>query len=76
MRVLPQVGMAVRIVHLGATEDALVEDVLDAGRTVVAGGRRFTLRRLNGRYVLEGERSYGPRLALTGPAGTMGAAGQ
>jgi hypothetical protein len=63
-RALPRVGMAVRLVHLGHTEDAVLEEVLDGGRTLVAGGRRFTLRPLTGEHVAEGEPYYGLRLVL------------
>jgi hypothetical protein len=63
-RPLPSVGMAVRIMHLGAVEEAVIEDVRDEGRTLVVGRERFTLRRVNGRFVREGEPSYGTRLAF------------
>jgi hypothetical protein len=59
--------MAVRIANLGRTTDAEVEEVLEGGRVLVAGGRRFTLRPLTGQWVAEGEPYYGPRLLL-GPA--------
>jgi hypothetical protein len=60
----PHVGMPVRIQHLGATEAARVEALRDDGRTLVAGGRTFTLRRLNGHFVLDGDPYYGTRLRL------------
>lgn len=63
-RVVPVVGMAVRVCHLGATEDAEVEAVEDGGRTVVAAGQRFTLRPLNGHFIRDSEPSYGTRLML------------
>ena len=66
LRPLPVVGMPVRVVHLGAVEHGVVEAVLDEGRTLVVGGQRFTLRRLNGRFVREGEPSYMTRLAFGG----------
>jgi hypothetical protein len=76
-RVIPQVGMPARVLHLGSAEETVVEAVLDDGRTLVAGGaRRFTLRRLTGRYVLEGEPYFGTRLALAPGPGTMAPAGQ
>jgi hypothetical protein len=56
--------MPVTIAHLGRTEDAVIEEVRDAGRTLVAGGRAFTLRRLTGEWVAEGEPYYGLRLVL------------
>ena len=61
---MPYVGMPVRVVHLGAVEPAVISDVRDDGRTLVAGGERFTLRRVNGRFVREGEPPYGTRLAF------------
>ncbi len=60
----PYVGMAVRVVHLGTVEAAEIEAIADDGRELLVGGRRFTLRRLNGHFVLEGEPSYGTRLQL------------
>ena len=54
--------MAVRILHLGAVEHGVVEAVLDDGRTLIVGGERYTLRRLNSRFVRDGEPSYGTRL--------------
>jgi hypothetical protein len=65
-RLVPYVGMRVRVIHFGVIEDAVVEDVLDAGRTLVVGPARFTLRRLNGHYVEESAPYYGPRLVLLG----------
>ena len=62
LRPLPAVGMDVRILHLGAVEHGVVEAILDEGRTLVVGGDRYTLRRLNSRFVREGEPSYGTRL--------------
>jgi hypothetical protein len=56
--------MRVRVIHLGAVEEAVIEEVRDQGRTLVVGRERFTLRRVNGRYVREGEPSYGTKLAL------------
>ena len=62
LRPMPVVGMPVRILHLGAVDHGVIEAVLDEGRTLVVGGERFVLRRLNGRFVREGEPSYGTRL--------------
>ena len=67
LRPVPVVGMAVQVLHLGAVEDGVIGEVLDDGRTLVVGGERYTLRRLNGRFVREGEPSYGTRLRF-GPA--------
>jgi hypothetical protein len=65
---MPRVGMPVRVVHLGHSEDAVIEAIADEGRTLVAGGRSFTLRRLTGEFVAEGEPYYGVRLVLSDPA--------
>jgi hypothetical protein len=54
--------MPVRVVHLGLVEEAVVEHVSDDGRTLVVAHERFTLRRVNGRFVRDGEPSYGTRL--------------
>lgn len=64
MRVAPVAGMEVRVIHLGAEEPAVVEDVLDGGRTVVVAGERFALHRLTGHWVREGDPYYGCRLAF------------
>jgi hypothetical protein len=56
--------MAVRIAYLGAIEEAVIEEVLDDGRTLVVGEERFTLRRVNGRFVREGEPPFGTRLVF------------
>jgi hypothetical protein len=66
MKVVPRVGMGATVVILGSSERVAVEAVRDDGRTVIAGGRIFTLRALTGRFVLEGEPYYGPRLVLDG----------
>jgi hypothetical protein len=63
-RVQPHVGMEVRLVHLGAIETGRIAEIRDDGRTLVVGERTFTLRRLNGHFVLEGEPYYGTRLLL------------
>lgn len=63
-RPLPRVGMEVGIVHLGVTTPAVVEQVLDGGRRVVAGGETFELSRLTARFVRTGDPYYGVRLAL------------
>ncbi len=64
MRVVPRIGMAALIVHLGAEEEAVVEEVLDGGRVVVAAGRRFALHPRTGGFVREGDPYYGVRLVL------------
>lgn len=63
-RPLPYVGMAVRVVYLGAVEEAVIDEVRDDGRTLVVGDDRFTLRRVNGRFVRDGEPPYGTRLVF------------
>jgi hypothetical protein len=67
-RPLPRVGMPATIVHLGVRTPAVVEQVLDDGRTLVAGGQTFELSRLTAHYVRAGDPYYGVRLALS-PAG-------
>jgi hypothetical protein len=57
--------MPVQVMHLGVTEDALVEEVLDAGRTLVVGGEAYTLRHLNGWFVRREQPYYGTRLLLS-----------
>ncbi|MCW2992201.1 MAG: hypothetical protein JWM73_2795 [Solirubrobacterales bacterium] len=64
MRVVPQVGMAARVVHLGSEEDAVIEEVRDGGRVVVAAGITFVLHPMTGRFVREGDPYYGIRLVL------------
>jgi hypothetical protein len=65
MRVVPHVGMTATIVHLGAEEPAVVEEVRDGGRVVVAaGGVTFVLHPRTGRFVREGDPYYGVRLVL------------
>jgi hypothetical protein len=56
--------MAARIVHLGTKEATVVEEIQDGGRVVVAGGQRFVLHPMTGRFVREGDPYYGVRLVL------------
>jgi hypothetical protein len=63
-RSVPYVGMPVRVIHLGRTDVSQIEEVRDGGRTLVVDGRAFTLRRLTGEHVAEGEPYYGVRLVL------------
>jgi hypothetical protein len=65
-RPFPYAGMPVRVMHLGVTEAAVIEEVRDEGRTLVVDGVPFTLRRLNGWFVRDGEPYYGTRLVLAG----------
>jgi hypothetical protein len=66
-RAFPYPGMPVNVMHLGVTEEAVVDEVRDDGRTLVVGTDTFTLRRLNGWFVREGEPYYGTRLLLEPP---------
>lgn len=61
-RPLPTIGMPVIVVHLGAREDAIVEEVHDGGRTVVVDGERYELNRLTGHFVHADDPYYGRRL--------------
>ena len=63
-RPVPYVGMPVRIVHLGAVEAGVVDEVLDGGRRLVVGADVYELRQLTGHFVRVGEPWYGTRLAL------------
>jgi hypothetical protein len=64
-RVSPYRGMPVRVMHLGVTLAAEVDEVLDDGRTLVVGSDTFTLRRINGWFVRQEEPYYGTRLLLS-----------
>jgi hypothetical protein len=66
-RPFPYAGMPVSVMHLGVTEEAVVDEVLDEGRTLVVGSDTFTLRRLNGWFVRRQEPYYGTRLLLEEP---------
>ncbi len=68
-RSVPTVGMEVAIVHLGTSMPAVVEQVRDGGRTIVAGGETFELSRLTAHFVRAGDPYYGVRLALSPMAG-------
>jgi hypothetical protein len=56
--------MPVRVMHLGVSEAAQIDQVLDEGRTLVVGADTFTLRRINGWFVRREEPYYGTRLLL------------
>jgi hypothetical protein len=60
--------MAASIVHLGVSTPAVVEEIRDDGRTIVAGGQTFELSQLTAHFVRAGDPYYGVRLALS-PAG-------
>lgn len=64
-RPVPHIGMEVAIVHLGTMTPAVVQAVLDGGRTVVAGGETFMLSPLTAHFVRAGDPYYGVRLALS-----------
>lgn len=64
-RRVPIVGMQVAIVHLGTSMPAVVEEIRDGGRTIVAGGQTFELSRLTAHFVRAGDPYYGVRLALS-----------
>lgn len=66
MRPLPRVGMPARVMHLGSEEAVVIEEVLEGGRVLVAGGTRFVLHPMTGRFVREGDPYYGVRLVLDG----------
>jgi hypothetical protein len=66
-RPMPYVGMPVRVVHLGTTESATVDAVLDDGRTLVVASESYTLRRLTGHFVRAQDPYYGVRLAFDPP---------
>ena len=63
-RPVPYVGMPVQVVRLGHTEESVVEEVRDGGRTLLVDGAAYTLRRLTGEYVADGQPYYGVRLVL------------
>jgi len=58
--------MGARVVHLGSNEEAVIEEVREAGRVVVAAGQTFVLHPTTGRFVREGDPYYGVRLVLGG----------
>jgi len=64
-RTLPRVGLEVEVVHLGATTPAVIEEVRDSGRTLVAAGHAYVLSPLTAHYVRAGEPYYGVRLRLS-----------
>lgn len=64
-RTLPHVGLEVDVVHLGATTPALIEEVRDGGRTLIAAGDAYVLSALTAHYVRAGEPYYGVRLRLS-----------
>ncbi len=67
-RPVPHVGMDVVVLHLGIAEPATIEEIRDEGRTLVVRGQTFSLRRLTGHFVLDGEPYYGTRVSLDADA--------
>jgi hypothetical protein len=63
-RAAPYVGMPVQVVHLGRTEEGVVDEVREGGRTLVVDGVAYSLRRLTGEYVADGQPYYGVRVVL------------
>lgn len=62
---MPTIGMQVRVQHFGSSEPGVIEAVLDQGRVIVVGGRRFRLHPSTAKFVAEGEPYYGTRVVLT-----------
>jgi hypothetical protein len=60
----PYVGMPVQVVHLGRTDEGVVDEVREGGRTLVVDGVAYSLRRLTGEYVADGQPYYGVRVVL------------
>jgi hypothetical protein len=63
-RPAPYVGMPVQVVHLGRTDEGVVDEVREGGRTLVVEGVAYSLRRLTGEYVADGQPYYGVRVVL------------
>jgi predicted thioesterase len=63
-RPVPAVGMPVRIRHFASSEPGVIEAVLEQGRVIVVGGRRFRLHPSTAKFVAEGEPYYGTRVQL------------
>ena len=63
-RPAPYVGMPVQVVYLGRTDESVIEEVRDGGRTLVVDGVAYSLRRLTGEYVADGQPYYGVRVVL------------
>jgi len=57
--------MSVRIQHFGSVEAGVIEAVLEGGRVIVVGGRRFRLHPSTAKFVAEGEPYYGTRVQLS-----------
>jgi len=66
-RPIPYAGMAVKVMYFAASDDAVIDEVLDGGRTLVVDGEAYTLRPVNARYVLADDPPYGTWLLLPRP---------
>jgi hypothetical protein len=64
-RTVPHVGLEVEVVHLGTTIPAVVDEIRDAGRTLIVAGDAYLLSPLTAHYVRAGEPYYGVRLRLS-----------
>jgi len=62
---VPHVGLEVEVVHLGATTPAVIEEMRDGGRTLIAAGDAYVLSPLTAHYVRAGDPYYGVRLRLS-----------
>ena len=61
--------MDVEIVHLATTIPAVIDEVRDAGRTLIVDGEAYVLSPLTAHYVRAGEPYYGVRLRLLASPG-------
>jgi hypothetical protein len=68
MRLKPEAGNPVLLEHFGHVRHAVIDSVCDDGRTLVIHGERYTLRKLTGKFVAEGEHYWGTRARLLDPA--------
>jgi hypothetical protein len=57
--------LEVEVVHLGTTIPAVVEEIRDAGRTLIVAGDAYVLSPLTAHYVRAGDPYYGVRLHLS-----------
>ena len=61
-------GRALGVEHFGHARHAVIDSVCDGGRTLIIHGERYTLRKLTGKFVAEGEPYWGTRARLLDPA--------
>ncbi len=64
-RTVPHVGLEVEVVHLGTTIPAVVDEIRDAGRTLIVAGDAYVLSPLTAHFVRAGDPYYGVRLHLS-----------